>query len=166
MTHTSTEQPEALRLADALAERVSLTATGFGFDADLAYAAAELRRLHAENEGLRKELRSAQAAPQAVQQHEHNAQPGKFSSGDAITCINVDGATHITKGKEYTAGIMGRNPGVVFVKSDAGTAAVYRADRFVISAANQTQPGLDAEYQRGYQDGYNRRDADVKGALI
>ena len=46
MTHTSTEQPEALRLAYALAERVSLTATDFGFDSDLAYAARELRRLH------------------------------------------------------------------------------------------------------------------------
>lgn len=65
MTDTSTEQPElpeALRLADALAERVSLTATGFGFDADLAYAAAELRRLHARVQELEAELEQAKAS--------------------------------------------------------------------------------------------------------
>lgn len=34
-------------------------------------------------------------------------------------------------------------------------------------ATHPTTQGLDAqEYQRGYQDGYNRRDAEVKGALV
>lgn len=41
--------------------------------------------------------------------------------------------------------------------------------REIVAALNTTHPtqqGLDAEYQRGYQDGYNRRDAEVKGALV
>ena len=35
-----------------------------------------------------------------------------------------------------------------------------------LAATHPTQQGLDGEYQRGYQDGYNRRDAEVKGALV
>lgn len=50
MTHTSTEQPAALRLAEHLEKFRS-------FPDDLA-AAAELRRLHAESEQHLQELRS------------------------------------------------------------------------------------------------------------
>lgn len=33
-------------------------------------------------------------------------------------------------------------------------------------AGHPTQQGMDAEYQRGYQDGYKQRDAEVRGALL
>lgn len=36
-----------------------------------------------------------------------------------------------------------------------------------LTAAHPAQQGLDAqEYLRGYRDRYNRRDAEVKGALV
>lgn len=38
--------------------------------------------------------------------------------------------------------------------------------RTLIAATQPAAQGMDAEYQRGYQDGYNRRDAEVKGALV
>ena len=52
MTTTPTQQPEALKLADALHEVASL----FGFPYALLQSAAELRRLHAENEALRAKI--------------------------------------------------------------------------------------------------------------
>jgi cell division septum initiation protein DivIVA len=45
----TTQQPEALRLAD----RLDLYATGDAHQQDIEQAAAELRRLHAENASLR-----------------------------------------------------------------------------------------------------------------
>lgn len=44
------EQPEALRLAELIDDHAPID-----FDGHLAQAAAELRRLHAENEALRKD---------------------------------------------------------------------------------------------------------------
>ena len=71
-----TEQPEALRLADALAERrvtrwVHSTgeiprADGYRVDVECFEAAIELRRLHAEVERLREALEYA------VRQNEHD----------------------------------------------------------------------------------------------
>jgi len=65
MTTTPTQQPEALKLADALHEVASL----FGFPSALLQSAAELRyqhaeiaRLHAENEALRSAVADAVAA--------------------------------------------------------------------------------------------------------
>ena len=52
MTTTPTRQPEALKLADVLHEVASL----FCFPSALLQSAAELRRLHAENEALRAKI--------------------------------------------------------------------------------------------------------------
>jgi hypothetical protein len=87
------------------------------------------------------------AAPQAVQAAvpaSITAKPGQFNTGDTIVCVNTDGATYITKDKEYVAGVMGRNPGGVFIKSDDGEEAEYRADRFVIAATQPAAQGMEA----------------------
>lgn len=55
--HMSTQQPEALRLADAL-----MMGNAMLPEIDLPEAASELRRLHAENEALRKAYRKMRNA--------------------------------------------------------------------------------------------------------
>ncbi len=66
-----TTQPEALRLADELTEAIS----GYPDPTDLeSKAAAELRRLHAENEALRSELRIEQTISFRVQMQQYAAQ--------------------------------------------------------------------------------------------
>ena len=56
MTTAPTPRPEALKLADRL-EDFALSLPAYGFDdRPLKEAAAELRRLHAENERLQAEL--------------------------------------------------------------------------------------------------------------
>lgn len=92
MTHTSTEQTEALRLADALAERVSLTATGFGFDADLAYAAAELRRLHSRVQEL--EAAQAQRVPLTASQVAELLDEAGYSIWDVTRADFINGIRH------------------------------------------------------------------------
>ena len=59
MTTTPTRQPEALKLADVLHEVASL----FCFPSALLQSAAELRRLHAENEALKLQLLKATTPP-------------------------------------------------------------------------------------------------------
>ena len=59
MTTTPTQQPEALKLADVLHEVASL----FCFPSALLQSAAELRRLHAENETLKLQLLKATTPP-------------------------------------------------------------------------------------------------------
>ena len=58
--------PEALRLADALCKRVAESSTLSRFDGDLAYAAAELRHLHAETERLAALVEAQQPATSAA----------------------------------------------------------------------------------------------------
>ena len=55
-----TEQPEALRLADELHDWGVTYASNFGMQRMLTGAAAELRRLHAENEDHIQQLRKEQ----------------------------------------------------------------------------------------------------------
>lgn len=55
MTHTSTEQPEALRLADAVDSFNRGVRSQIMYE-EYSAAAAELRRLHAENQELKEQL--------------------------------------------------------------------------------------------------------------
>lgn len=62
MTTTPKRQPEALQLADVLHEVASL----FCFPSALLQSAAELRRLHAENEALKAAVSEAVAEERMV----------------------------------------------------------------------------------------------------
>lgn len=48
---------------------------------------------------------------------------------------------------------------------DASGSWVRYSDHVAVIAALRAQQ-LEAGYQRGYQDGYNHRDAEVQGALV
>ena len=67
-----TEQPEALRLADELHDWGVTYASNFGMQRMLTGAAAELRRLHAENEDHIQQLRKEQLEVERM--HRVNAQ--------------------------------------------------------------------------------------------
>jgi hypothetical protein len=67
-----TEQPEALRLADELHDWGVTFASNFGMQRMLTGAAAELRRLHAENEDHIQQLRKEQLEVERM--HSVNAQ--------------------------------------------------------------------------------------------
>ncbi|MDH0900888.1 hypothetical protein N5C12_16240, partial [Comamonas aquatica] len=71
-------------------------------------------------------------------------QTGKYKSGDRIVCTNAVNAKFITEGREYVAGIMGRNPGGVFVVADDGEESEYRADRFIAAPAHPAE-GVPAQ---------------------
>ena len=66
MTHTSTEQPEALRLARKFEEVGFMGDHRFAQDHWCRQAAAELRRQHARIEELEAELAALKAAPAKV----------------------------------------------------------------------------------------------------
>ena len=68
MTHTSTEQPEALRLARKFEEVGFIGDHRFAKDHWCRQAAAELRRQHARIEELEAQLSTSQSAAQGLEQ--------------------------------------------------------------------------------------------------
>lgn len=113
MTHTSTEQPEALRLADWLKQAVQTypqvsedEAGGYWTEQDqvMDFAADELRRLHARVQEL--EASQAQRAPLALYQRDTikaNAWRETMTGGywDANAIIDGTEAAHgITQEKQ------------------------------------------------------------------
>lgn len=189
------KQPDALRLADELEDSLeshdgsSLTARCQGIADD---AAAELRRLHAENETLRAgyaaarlEIESLNAQLHAAKQI-NAAQPGVAYEAlpDPWREKLAELAGHLEKCG--VAWMIRTNGGTTYNVGRADGARVATSefrkvlnDELVnmLTAAPTHQPApqpslaaqgdaLESEYQRGYRQGYEQRDAEVRGALV
>ncbi len=217
---TDKQQSDALHLADELEDSLeshdgsSLTARCQGI-ADA--AAAELLRLHAENETLRTgyeaarlEIESLRAAqPAGAQQPGTAGLVGALEDAQrAINSMKVEAETAAqgdeqmmleacetisNEGLQADMAIRaalashGQAPASRKPKADSvdyvtewavtlwkGRERIrkeLRASHGQAQAAPQTSPAaqgdaLESEYQRGYRQGYEQRDAEVRGALV